>query len=69
MIGGMRSAAQLMSYEIPLLLSMAGVFLLAGSFDPVTIVEQQRESTWLFGYQCGMLFLSLSVLLFSWYVF
>ncbi|HIC61665.1 MAG TPA: NADH-quinone oxidoreductase subunit H [Marine Group III euryarchaeote] len=49
MIGGMRSAAQLMSYEIPLLLSMAGVFLLAGSFDPVTIVEQQRESTWLFG--------------------
>ena len=49
MIGGMRSAAQLMSYEIPLLLSMAGVFLLAGSFDPVDIVEQQRESTWLFG--------------------
>ena len=49
MIGGMRSAAQLMSYEIPLLLSMAGLFLVAGSFDPVTIVEQQRESTWLFG--------------------
>ena len=49
MIGGMRSAAQLMSYEIPLLLSMAGVFLLAGSFNPVDIVEQQRESTWLFG--------------------
>ena len=49
MIGGMRSAAQLMSYEIPLLLSMAGVFLLAGSFDPVTIVEQQQQSTWFFG--------------------
>ena len=49
MIGGMRSAAQLMSYEIPLLLSMAGVFLLAGSFNPVDIVEQQREATWLFG--------------------
>ncbi|MBJ23160.1 MAG: NADH-quinone oxidoreductase subunit H [Euryarchaeota archaeon] len=49
MIGGMRSAAQLMSYEIPLLLSMAGVFLLAGSYDPVDIVEQQREATWLFG--------------------
>ena len=32
-----------------LLLSMAGVFLLAGSFDPVTIVEQQQEGTWLFG--------------------
>jgi len=49
MIGGMRSAAQLMSYEIPLLLSMAGVFLLAGSYNPVDIVEQQREATWLFG--------------------
>ena len=49
MIGGMRSAAQLMSYEIPLLLSMAGVFLLAGSYNPVDIVEQQQESTWLFG--------------------
>ena len=49
MIGGMRSAAQLMSYEIPLLLSMAGVFLLAGSYNPIDIVEQQRESTWLFG--------------------
>ena len=49
MIGGMRSAAQLMSYEIPLLLSMAGVFLLAGSFDPVVIVEQQQASTWFFG--------------------
>ena len=48
-IGGMRSAAQLMSYEIPLLLSMAGVFLLAGSYNPVDIVEQQREATWLFG--------------------
>ena len=49
MIGGMRAAAQLMSYEIPLLLSMAGVFLLAGSFDPVVIVEQQQASTWFFG--------------------
>ena len=49
MIGGMRSAAQLMSYEIPLLLSMAGVFLLAGSFNPIDIVEQQQASTWLFG--------------------
>ncbi len=49
MIGGMRSAAQLMSYEIPLLLSMAGVFLMAGSYDPVVIVEQQQASSWFFG--------------------
>jgi len=49
LIGGMRSAAQLMAYEIPLLLSMAGVFLLAGSYAPVDIVHQQQQGTWLFG--------------------
>ena len=48
LIGGMRSAAQLMAYEIPLLLSMAGVFLVAGSFSPMDIVAQQQE-VWLFG--------------------
>ena len=49
LIGGMRSAAQLMAYEIPLLLSMAGVFLVAGSYAPVDIVHQQQQATWLFG--------------------
>lgn len=42
LIGGMRSAAQLMAYEIPLLLSMAGVFLVAGSYNPMDIVAQQQ---------------------------
>ena len=28
---------------------MARVCLLAGSFDPLSIVEQQQQSTWLFG--------------------
>ncbi len=42
LIGGMRSAAQLMAYEIPLLLSMAGVFLVAGSYNPMDIVVQQQ---------------------------
>ncbi|MDP6363857.1 MAG: NADH-quinone oxidoreductase subunit H [Candidatus Poseidoniia archaeon] len=45
LIGGMRSAAQLMAYEIPLLLSMAGVFLIAGSYNPMDIVAQQ-EGLW-----------------------
>ena len=49
LIGGMRSAAQLMAYEIPLLLSMAGVFLVAGSFHPADIVQQQQEATWILG--------------------
>jgi NADH-quinone oxidoreductase subunit H len=43
LIGGMRSAAQMMSYEIPLILSAASVFLLAGSFNFVDIVEAQGD--------------------------
>ena len=47
LIGGMRSAAQMMSYEIPLILCAASVFLLAGSFDFVVIVDAQ-SSMWFF---------------------
>jgi len=43
LIGGMRSAAQMMSYEIPLILCVASVFLLAGSFDFVDIVAAQHD--------------------------
>lgn len=43
LIGGMRSAAQMMSYEIPLILCAASVFLLAGSFSFVDIVDAQHD--------------------------
>ena len=43
LIGGMRSAAQMMSYEIPLLLSVASVVLLAGSMDFNEIVAAQHD--------------------------
>lgn len=46
LIGGMRSAAQLISYEIPLLLSMVGVVLLSGSLNIGDIVDAQAQSTW-----------------------
>ncbi len=45
LIGGMRSAAQMMSYEIPMLLTVASVFLLAGSFSFDGVVAAQK-SVW-----------------------
>ena len=43
LIGGMRSAAQMMSYEIPMLLTVASVFLLAGSFSFEDVVNAQQN--------------------------
>lgn len=40
--GGVRAAALDFSYEIPMVLSVLGVVLLAGSLDTVSIVEAQR---------------------------
>ncbi|MDB5084300.1 MAG: NADH-quinone oxidoreductase subunit [Bacilli bacterium] len=46
-IGGLRSAAQMISYEIPLALSMLGVVLLSGSLDITRIIEvQQQNGLW-----------------------
>ncbi len=42
LIGGMRSAAQMMSYEIPLLLCVASVVVLSGGFSFFEVVEAQR---------------------------
>ena len=46
LLGGLRSSAQLVSYEIPLGLSVIGVFLLSGSMNLETIVNQQATSGW-----------------------
>ncbi len=42
LIGGLRAAAQMVSYEVFMGLSLVGVVLLAGSFDLQDIVEGQR---------------------------
>ncbi len=47
LLGGLRSASQILSYEIPLSLSLAGVILYAESFHLRDIVEVQVNS--LFG--------------------
>lgn len=41
LMGGLRSAAQAVSYEIPLVLSLVTICLLAGTLDVVKIAEQQ----------------------------
>ena len=41
LLGGLRSAAQMISYELPMGLSIIGVLMLSGSLRPVDIVESQ----------------------------
>ncbi len=43
LLGSMRGAAQMISYEVFMGLSMMGVVLLAGSFSMHTIVEAQKD--------------------------
>ncbi|UHA75670.1 NADH-quinone oxidoreductase subunit NuoH [Paenibacillus sp. 481] len=46
LLGGMRSAAQMISYEIPLVISVVGVIMLNGSLSLRTIVEGQGNYFW-----------------------
>ncbi len=45
LLGGLRAAAQMISYEIPMALSVIGVLILAGSMSLVDIVRAQ-EGLW-----------------------
>jgi NADH-quinone oxidoreductase subunit H len=46
LLGGMRSAAQMISYEIPLVISVVGVIMISGSLNIRTIVEGQAGWFW-----------------------
>ncbi len=48
LLGGMRSAAQMISYEVPLVMSVIGVILLTGSLNLIQIVEAQENIAFLF---------------------
>lgn len=43
LLGGMRAVAQMISYEIPLVMSVIGVVLLTGSLSLVDIVDAQQK--------------------------
>jgi NADH-quinone oxidoreductase subunit H len=46
LLGGLRSAAQMVSYEIPLTLSIVGVVVLTGTLSFTEIVQWQLEHGW-----------------------
>jgi NADH-quinone oxidoreductase subunit H len=48
LMGGLRSAAQMVSYEVPFGLSIVGVLMITGSLDMVTIVRYQETNAWNF---------------------
>jgi NADH-quinone oxidoreductase subunit H len=46
LIGGMRAAQSMISYEIPMLITVCAVAILAGTFNIGGVVAAQHESTW-----------------------
>jgi NADH-quinone oxidoreductase subunit H len=46
LMGGLRSSAQMVSYELALVLSVIGIFLVSGTLQPMEIVEQQQGWFW-----------------------
>ena len=48
MLGGLRSTAQMISYELALGLAFVGPILLAGSMSLLDIIRAQQETTWYF---------------------
>src|SRR6185295_10752801 len=63
LMGGLRSAAQMVSYEVPFGLSVVGVLMISGSLDLVTIVRYQEANAWNFLPQivaCFIFFVSMN---------
>ena len=62
LLGGMRAAAQMISYEIPLVMSVIGVILLTGSLNLNEIVAAQENVWYIFSQPIGFIvFLIASV--------
>src|SRR5262249_29012264 len=60
-VGGLRSSAQLVSYEIPMGMSILGVLLMTGSMNLEQIIARQSEGVWFVWYQpLGLLIFMIS---------
>jgi NADH-quinone oxidoreductase subunit H len=46
LLGAMRGVAQMISYEVPLLMSTVAIVMMTGSLSLVKIVEAQNQYTW-----------------------
>lgn len=55
LLGSMRAAAQLLAYEIPLIVSVLGVVMLAGSLNLREIVDAQKNIWYLFPQVLGFI--------------
>lgn len=51
LLGGLRSAAQMISYELSMGLSLVGVLMIVGSFSLTDIVAKQSELVWFIALQ------------------
>lgn len=62
LLGGFRSAGQLIAYEIPMFISVIGILAVVGSFSLLEITEDQMENGWFlfrywgFGLIAGVIF-------------
>jgi len=60
LIGAMRSVAQMLAYEIPLIVSALGVVVLAGSLNLTDIVESQARSWFVFPQIVGFIVFAIA---------
>lgn len=62
MLGGLRSSAQMVSYELAMGLSLVALVLVAGTLDLNTIVEQQKQVWYFFLQPVGALIFMITAL-------
>nr|AIF12018.1 NADH dehydrogenase (quinone) (nuoH) [uncultured marine thaumarchaeote KM3_54_C03] len=61
-IGGIRALFQMVSFEIPLILSLLGIVMLTGTLDLVEIVESQANFPWIIFMPIGAIVFFICIL-------